>query len=84
MYTIGMFHINILFLTLAHPELNAIEMFWSKMKRGIAKANTTFRQSLVEDITRSAVASITSEEFSRYVEHGKPEEEKFKSRRTNE
>ena len=70
-YTIGMFHIKILFLPVAHPELNPTEMFWSKMKRDIAKTNITFRRSHVEDITRNSVASMTPEEFSRYVDTSK-------------
>ena len=79
MYTIEMFHIRILFLPLAYLELNPIEMFWSNMKRGIVKTNTTFRLSYLEDITRNAVASMTAEEFSRYVERVKTVQEKLKS-----
>ena len=84
MYTIGTFHIQILFLPVAHPELNPIEMFWSKMERRIAKTNTAFRLSHVEDVTRNAEASMTPEEFARYVEYVKTEEEKFKPLSTNE
>ena len=84
MNTIGMFRIKILLLPVAHPELNPIEMSWSKMKRGTAKTNTTFRLSHLEDITRNAIASMTPEEFSKYVEHVKTKEEKFKSLSTNE
>ena len=54
------------------------------MNRSIAKTKYTFRLSFVEDITRSAVASMTAEGFSRYVEHDKTEEEKFKSLSTND
>ena len=84
MCIIGMFHIKILIPPVAHPELNPIEIFWSKMKNDMAKTNTTFRLSHAEDITRSVVASMAPEEFSRYVEHVQIEEEKFKSLSTNE
>ena len=44
------------------------------MKRCTAKTNITFRLSHVEYITRNPVASMTTEEFSRYVERIKTEE----------
>ena len=38
----GIFSIKILFLRVAHIELNAIEMFWARVKRNAAKRNFTF------------------------------------------
>ena len=78
MFTIRMFHLKILFLPVADPELNPEEIFWSKIERGIAKTNTTFRLSHVEGITINTDALMTAEGFSRYVEHVKTQEEKFK------
>ena len=72
MYRIWMFHIKILFVPVAHSE----ELFWSKMKRGIAMKNISFRLSNEEDTTRNAISSMAAEEFSRYGEHAKTEEEK--------
>ena len=73
------FNIKILFLPVAHPELNPIEMFWSKMKRSIAGKNMTHRLSAVEEQTRQEVELMTAFEFNRYVEHVKVEEDKFKN-----
>ena len=74
----GDFEIKILFLPVAHPELNPLEMFWSKMKRGIATKNMTFRLSAVEEMTRTAVQTFPPNEFAKYVEHVKLEEMKYK------
>ena len=66
-----------LFLHVAHPELNPVEMFWPKMKRGIATKNMTFRLSAVEEMTRTAVQKFTPNEVSKYVEYVKLEEMKY-------
>ncbi len=73
------FNIKILFLPVAHPELNPIEMVWSKMKRSIAGKNMTHRLSAVEEQTRRKVELMTAFESNRYVEYVKVEEDKFKN-----
>ena len=50
-FTKGLFHIKIFLLPVAHPELNLIEIFWSKLKRHIATTNMTFCFSSVEQLT---------------------------------
>jgi len=35
----GSFHIRILFLLVAHPELNPIEMVWGTVKRAVSNQN---------------------------------------------
>ena len=74
----GDFEIKILFLPVAHPELNPLEMFWSKMKRGIATKNMTFHLSAVEEMTKTAVQKFTPNELAKYAEHLKLEEMKYK------
>ena len=59
-FTKGSFRIKILFLLVAFPELNPIEMFWSKLKRHIATTNITFRLSSVEQLTQEVVESFTA------------------------
>ncbi len=77
-FTSGGFNIKVLFLPVAHRELNPIEMFWSKLKRNIAATNMSYRLSEVELRARQEVESMTAAEFSKYVNHVIREEEKFK------
>ena len=74
----GDFEIKILLLPVAHLELNPVEMFRSKMKRVIATKNMTFPLSAVEEMTRTAIQKFNSNEFSKYVEHMKLEEMKYR------
>ena len=39
---------QILFLPVAHPELNPIEMIWGCMKREVAKSNFDFKLAALE------------------------------------
>ena len=47
-FTLGGFNIKTLFLPVAHPELNPIEMLWSKLKRNTAATNMGYLLSKVE------------------------------------
>ena len=49
------FQIKILFLPVARPELNPIDMLWPKIKREVATKNLNFRLPTVEEITKQAV-----------------------------
>ena len=46
--------IKILFLTVAHPELNPIEVLWSKVKRQVASTKKNVCLYTVEELTREA------------------------------
>ena len=70
----GEFQIKILFLPLAQPELNLIEMVWSKIKRGVATKNSNFRLSAVQEMTKQVMLKFTASEFTKYVEHVKLQE----------
>lgn len=50
-FTDGAFIIKIIFLPVAHPELNPMEMAWGTVKRAVATANVTFSLSEVEIMT---------------------------------
>ena len=73
----GDFEIKKLSLPVAHPEINPLEMFRSKMKSRIATKNMTFRLSAVEEMARTAVQKLTPNEFSKCVEHLRLEEVKY-------
>ena len=74
----GDFQIKILFVPVAHSELNPTGMVWSKIKREVATKNLNFRLSTVEEITKQAVLKFTASEFTKYVEHVKLEDLNYK------
>lgn len=54
------FNIKILFLSVAHPELNPIELTWSHIKRTVASKNLEFQLSEVEVESRKQLLKIDS------------------------
>jgi len=71
-------HIKIIFLPVAHPELNPIEMVWGLIKRRVASRNLHFSLSLVETETRKQLQEITPELFNKFVQHTLKEEQKYR------
>ena len=71
------FSIKVLFLPVAHPELNPIEMVWGFIKRKVASKNMSFKLSHVEQLTREQVQVVTAAQFSKYYEHARKEEDKY-------
>ena len=69
------FSIKVLFLPVANPELNPIEMVWAFIKRTIASRNMSFKLSHVEQSTREQVQNITTAQFFKYYEHARKEED---------
>ena len=82
-FTRGSFHIKMIFLPVAHPELNPIEMIWSNLKRHIATTNMKFRLSSLEQLTQEVVESLTALEFKRYIEYVFKEEDRYRTLSTN-
>ena len=41
----GEFEINVIFMPVAHPELNPIELVWSSIKRYVSTRNHKYRLS---------------------------------------
>ena len=74
----GEFEIKILFLPIAHPELNPIEMVWGCVKSAVSKANYRFRLSDVENMTRLELEKFTADQFGKYVAHVLKEESKYR------
>ena len=74
----GEFCIKILFLPVAHPELNPIEMVRGMVKRKCASLNMTFTLNDVDDIARSEVAKVDASIFTKFYEHSLKEEEKYR------
>ena len=72
------FSIKILFLPVAHPELNPIEMVWAFIKRTVASENMSFKLSHVEQLTLEQVQVVTAAQFSKYYEHTRKEEDKYR------
>ena len=73
------FKLKVLFLPVAHPELNPIEMVWGVIKRKVAERNVNFNLTEVESIARSELATITPELFTKFHRHSMEEEEKYRN-----
>ena len=71
------FHIKILFLPVAHPELNPIEMVWSDIKRHVCRSNFSFRLEQLEEIARERMGEFGPITFNKYCTHVYKEEEKY-------
>ena len=74
----GDFSIKILFLPVACPEFNPIEMVWAQVKRTVASKNMKFQLSEVERMTREQISTLTAAEFSKCYKHAQKEEEKYR------
>ena len=79
MFACREFEIKILFLTLAHPELNPIETIWSFVKRSGASRNLKITLNHVKNETRAQINNISVEDVARYARHTRKEEEKYKN-----
>ena len=76
-FTSADFNIKILFLPVAHPELNPIEIVWGRVKRAVARNNLTFQLAAVEQETKRQVDNISAHDFKKFANHAKKEEEKY-------
>lgn len=68
-----------MFLPVAQPELNPIEMVWSRIKRIVAAKNLAFRLTDVENKTREQIDAVTPEQFLKYARHAQWEEGKYRN-----
>ena len=73
------FKIKFLFLPVAHPELNPIEMVWGVTKRKVAEQNVNFNLTEVGRITRSELSRINPALFAKFYSHSVEEEEKYRN-----
>ena len=71
------FDIKILFLPVAHPDLNPIEMVWGTVKSAIQAKNLAFNINEVVKLTEHELKKIDAHEFSKYVRHVQRIEDKY-------
>ena len=71
------FHIKILFLPVAHPELSPIEMVWSDIKRHLCRSNFSFKLEHFEEIARESMREFGPISFNKYCTQVYKEEEKY-------
>ena len=70
----GEFCIKILFLPVAHPELNPIELAWAYLKNNISSQNFEFKMDAVLALAKGVLENITQQMFFKFCEHSKKEE----------
>ena len=73
------FKLKVLFLPVAHRELNLIEMVWWVIERKVVEGNVNFILTEVESITRSEVATINPELLAKFYRNSMEEEEKYRN-----
>ena len=78
-YEGGGFNIDILFLPVAHPELNPIEMVWYNIKKKVPAKNMDFKLSSVKEHAKNEIAKVTATEFGKFVAHTLKVEEIYKN-----
>lgn len=52
-----------------HPDLNPIELIWSRLKRDVAEKNFTFKIRDIEQLTHDAIDNITTQLWSSCCRH---------------
>jgi len=72
-----------MFLPVAHPELNPIEMVWSFVKRSVAFRNLNYYLLEVENETRRQVAKVIQSEFATYLGHSMKKEDRYRKLSAN-
>ena len=72
-----MFHINILFLPVAHLEMNPIEMVWPAIKRDVAKSNFQFKSEQLKEVACTCMQDFGPIEFKKDWLHSQEEEDRY-------
>jgi len=63
------FGVTILISTVAHPEINPIEMAWGTVKMSLKWANVTFSVATVRSMAEVEFVKITGEVWALYDDH---------------
>lgn len=73
------FDIKVLFLLVAYPKLNPIEMVLGKVKRSYASRNLKFKLTVVDEETRKHLAEVPALQFQKYNKRAIKEYQKYKT-----
>ncbi|KAF1315129.1 putative retroelement, partial [Globisporangium splendens] len=60
---------DVIFLPVGHPELNPIELVWSRLKGFIAQRNVNFSLQEVEKLAHEFIDTFDAAAWAKYVEH---------------
>uniref|UniRef100_K3XC46 Tc1-like transposase DDE domain-containing protein n=1 Tax=Globisporangium ultimum (strain ATCC 200006 / CBS 805.95 / DAOM BR144) TaxID=431595 RepID=K3XC46_GLOUD len=60
---------DVLFLPVGHPELNPIELVWSRLKGFIAQRDVNFSLQEVEKLAHEFIDTFDAVAWAKYVEH---------------
>jgi len=60
---------QVLYLPAYHCELNPIELIWAQIKKNVATKNTVYTLKHVEELTRAAISTVTSENWQNAIRH---------------
>ena len=63
------FGVSILFLPIAHPELNPIEMVWGKVKSICSSRNKEKKLSILEEVAKEEFSKIDEAAWKKYEDH---------------
>ena len=69
--------IKILRLPVGHSELNPIELIWAQAKTEVARRNTTFKISDVQELMLAALGNVTPRNWLNAINHTKKVEQEF-------
>jgi hypothetical protein len=72
--------IKLIWVPVAHCELNAIELIWANVKGFVAKHNTTFKIKDVEELCRQSLRQITPNVWKNATRHVKKIEDDYAER----
>lgn len=63
------YNLKILFLPVAHPELNPIEMIWSQLKHYLKKKNVNYKLAELENHAEEFFSTFDNLKWKKCVEH---------------
>lgn len=62
-------NIEIIRLPIGHSELNPIELIWAQVKNEVARRNTKFNVSTVQQLTATALCNVNKENWKACIQH---------------
>lgn len=77
-FAYGDFSIRILFLPVAHTDLNPVEVIWGHVKSSVAAKDLHFKLTAFEEETKVQIDNMTTEKFTKLVAYAMKEEQKYK------